>query len=427
MNLRNLVCCPRCKGELRDCSEETRVAQQAPCAPAYACAGCRVEYLDVYGVVDFLPDRNEAPKFGKRLMEADWMVDIYEGRLWRASRLSGWMTGISLEDEMLLIDRILDLGPSDSVLDLACGPGLYARRFAEEGPDRDVVGLDLSWPMLRWGIRKARGQRIGNIAFVHGDAQQIPLRDASLDAANCCGALHLFPDVRRVLGELRRVIKPGGRFSTAVIRIVDWDLLPGLRRAYDEKIGLHRFKRGELEELLDEAGFTDEDGDGIRSKNNIPLELRIVSPTWGSNPEVIQLIRADWETIGARVILEVAPGFGPLKEAQTQGEYHAIGINFFGTDPDLLRSFFSSKGLYNWTGFTDPEQDQLLLQAAQTSLDPEERLRLYQQFVSDVQEEALLLPIRFYVNLVVASKHIEGLHFSAQGWYPILIDLRITH
>jgi peptide/nickel transport system substrate-binding protein len=181
------------------------------------------------------------------------------------------------------------------------------------------------------------------------------------------------------------------------------------------------------EALLEAAGWTDEDGDDIRSKNNIPLELHVVSPTWGSNPEVAQLIRANWETIGAKVILEVAPGFGPLKEAQTQGEYHAIGINLFGTDPDLLRSFFSSNGLYNWTGFTDPEQDQLLLQAAQTSHDTEERLRLYQQFVSDVQEEALLLPIRFYVNLVVANKRVKGLHFSAQGWYPILIDLRITH
>ena len=179
--------------------------------------------------------------------------------------------------------------------------------------------------------------------------------------------------------------------------------------------------------LLEVAGWTDEDGDGIRSKNNLPLEFRIVSPPWGSNPEIAQLIRADWETIGAKVILEVAPGFGPLKEAQTQGEYHAIGVNLFGTDPDLLRSFFSSDGLYNWTGFTNPELDLLLRQATQTSLDPEGRLRLYQQFVSVIQEKALLLPIRFYVNLVVASQRIEGLHFSAQGWYPNLIDLRITH
>jgi len=181
------------------------------------------------------------------------------------------------------------------------------------------------------------------------------------------------------------------------------------------------------EALLEAAGWTDEDGDGIRNKNNIPLELHIVSPTWGSNSEVAQLIRADWETIGARVTLEIASGFGPLKEIQTQGEYHAIGINFFGTDPGLLRSFYSSTGLYNWTGFSDPKLDQLLLLASQTSLDPNERLRLYQQFVSYVQEEALLLPIRFYVNLVVASKRVEGLHFSAQGWYPILIDLRISH
>jgi peptide/nickel transport system substrate-binding protein len=139
-----------------------------------------------------------------------------------------------------------------------------------------------------------------------------------------------------------------------------------------------------------------------------------------------QLIQADWEAIGARVTLEIAPGFGPLKEAQTNGDYHAIGINFFGTDPDLLRSFYTSTGLYNWSGFEDPALDQLLNQAAHVPLDFEARLSLYEQFSSRVREEALVLPIRNYVNLVVVSNRVEGLHFSAQGWYPILIDLQMA-
>lgn len=176
--------------------------------------------------------------------------------------------------------------------------------------------------------------------------------------------------------------------------------------------------------LLESAGWRDEGGTGQRSRNGVPLELHIVSPPWGSNPEVAQLIQADWETMGADVTLEIAPGFGPLKEAQEKGEYNAIGINLFSTDPDLLRSFYSSAGPYNWSGYEDPDLDELLLQASQATLDPVERQNLYRQFAARVRQEALLLPIRDYVNLVVVRSGIEGLHFSAHGWYPFLIDLR---
>jgi peptide/nickel transport system substrate-binding protein len=178
--------------------------------------------------------------------------------------------------------------------------------------------------------------------------------------------------------------------------------------------------------LLDEAGWRLTGDDNVRSLNSVPFKLHIVAPPWGSNPDMAQLIQADWEAIGARVTLEIAPGFGPLKEAQTNGDYHAIGINFFGTDPDLLRSFYTSTGLYNWSGFEDLEIDRLLNQAARIPLDLDARLQLYEQFSSRVREEALVLPIRNYVNLVVVNNQVEGLHFSAQGWYPILIDLQMA-
>ncbi len=179
-------------------------------------------------------------------------------------------------------------------------------------------------------------------------------------------------------------------------------------------------------ELLDEAGWKMTGDENVRRLDGVPLELNIVAPTWGSNPEIAQLIQADWEAVGARVTLEIAPGFGPLKEAQAKGDYHAIGINLFGTDPDLLRSFYTSTGLYNWSGFMDPEIDQLLTQAAQIPLDLEARLQLYKQFSSRVRDEGLVLPIRNYVNLVAVNERVEGLHFTAQGWYPILIDLQMA-
>ena len=145
--------------------------------------------------------------------------------------------------------------PGDTVVDLACGPGLYARRFAAGHPQRDVVGLDLSWPMLRAATRKAAAARLENLRFVHGDALALPFRDASLEVANCCGALHLFPDIPRALRELSRVILPKGRFSMAV-SLRGSGPLGMLRGTLAETIwGLHFFSREELRALLDEAGF----------------------------------------------------------------------------------------------------------------------------------------------------------------------------
>jgi peptide/nickel transport system substrate-binding protein len=177
--------------------------------------------------------------------------------------------------------------------------------------------------------------------------------------------------------------------------------------------------------LLEQAGWSDADGDGVRSRDGEPLSIALVAPDWGSNPEVAQLLQAAWQELGAQVSLQVAAGFGPLKEIQSSGEYNAIGLNFFGTDPDLLRAFYSSDVLYNWSGIADPQIDDLLTQASQLPLDPEGRRVRYRQLAETVRDQALVLPLRDYVDLVVSSNHVQGLRFSGQGWFPQLIELRL--
>ena len=136
------------------------------------------------------------------------------------------------------------------------------------------------------------------------------------------------------------------------------------------------------------------------------------------------MISAAWGELGIQVTLEIAPGFGPLREVQQSGEYHLIGINFFGTDPDLLRSFYSSDGFYNWSGYHDSELDSLLTEAMTITHDKAERQAYYGEVSALIREQMLIVPIRDYVNLVVARSNLEGLRFSPQGWFPYLIDLR---
>jgi len=179
-------------------------------------------------------------------------------------------------------------------------------------------------------------------------------------------------------------------------------------------------------QLLDELGWKFDESVGYRLREGELLDLHLIVPNWGSNPEVGQLISAAWENLGAQVTLEVAPGFGKLREAQGTGNYQAIGLNFFGTDADLLRPFYSREGLYNWTGFQDSRFEQLLTQASQATLDPGMRVRLYQELARLIHQEALVLPIRDYVNLVVARSSVQGLRYSSQGWFPYLIDFHLA-
>jgi peptide/nickel transport system substrate-binding protein len=177
-------------------------------------------------------------------------------------------------------------------------------------------------------------------------------------------------------------------------------------------------------DLLAQSGWELDDATHLWMRDGQTLSLILVAPPWGSNPEVAQLISAEWQELGAEVSVEIAPGFGPLKEAQTSGNYHAIGINFFGTDPDQLRAFFSSEGLYNWANLNDADIDRLLVTGSVDTTDA--RVQVYAELHRLLAEAAVLLPIRDYVNLVVARAEVSNLRYDAQGWNPILIDLSLV-
>ncbi len=87
------------------------------------------------------------------------------------------------------------------VVDLACGPGFYTEAFRVRGAD--VVPLEHSLAELRLS-----GTPPGDAVI--GDAQRLPLADASVDAVFCSNMLEHTPDTRAVVGELARVLRPGG-------------------------------------------------------------------------------------------------------------------------------------------------------------------------------------------------------------------------
>ena len=125
-----------------------------------------------------------------------------------AARAYAW----SLRDFFYAAVDGIDLGRG-RLLDVGCGPGDVTARLA--GVDRQVVGCDLSLPMLRRARRLAP-----SIAWVTSDAMALPFADGSFDTVLTIASLKFWPDPERGVAELARVLRPGGK---AVVVELDRD------------------------------------------------------------------------------------------------------------------------------------------------------------------------------------------------------------
>jgi SAM-dependent methyltransferase len=115
-----------------------------------------------------------------------------------------------------LLIRAAGIQAGDTVLDLGSGVGDPALTLAEHvGPTGRVVATDLVDAMVRCCAENARTRGLTNVACRQADAQALPFDDATFDRVTSkLGAMY-FTDLQRALGEIRRVLRPGGRVALA--------------------------------------------------------------------------------------------------------------------------------------------------------------------------------------------------------------------
>lgn len=107
------------------------------------------------------------------------------------------------------------LQAGERVLDVACGTGAFEQRVVESDVDVDLVGIDVSPGMIEQAQRKFEGA--DRMQFEQADAHDLPFDDDSFDVVVCASTFHYFVDPDTVLGEMERVLAPGGR-----VVILDW-------------------------------------------------------------------------------------------------------------------------------------------------------------------------------------------------------------
>jgi enediyne biosynthesis protein CalE5 len=116
----------------------------------------------------------------------------------------------------VLLDRAV-IRPGDRVLELACGPGgAGLSAAARVAPDGEVVLSDVVAEMTAIAAERATARGITNVHTLVLDLEEIDQPDASYDAVLCREGLMFAVDPARAAGEIRRVLRPGGRVSIAV-------------------------------------------------------------------------------------------------------------------------------------------------------------------------------------------------------------------
>ncbi|HUK90961.1 MAG TPA: methyltransferase domain-containing protein [Blastocatellia bacterium] len=111
---------------------------------------------------------------------------------------------------------LLEVEKGDRVIDVGCGAGDEARVLARiVGASGRVVGIDASDVMLKEARRRTSGPNLA-IEYRHGDAHALQLTDASFDRCCSFGLLEVADDPKKVLAEMVRVTRSGGRIATPV-------------------------------------------------------------------------------------------------------------------------------------------------------------------------------------------------------------------
>lgn len=204
-----------------------------------------------------------------------------------------------------------------------------------------------------------------------------------------------------------------------------WSILGSATLVYDASVeDSWPFDQDAAGALLDEAGWTERDSDGIRMKDGERLSVRWIAytPVSDDNAALGNAIQSDLADIGFEVVREVLEP-GAYNEQYGPKTFDLTDWGFSGVDGDLLRSHLHSDGFQNASQVTDPEIDALLEQGISTS-DVDERAAIYQQLQQWNAQYTAIVPL-YSPSLITASNDtVSGLEYDLYG-RPLFYEVSV--
>jgi len=205
-----------------------RIAEQGKAENAASCCGATTPSNKVYNI----------------------MMDDYAGT-------EGYVEDADLGLGCGLPTQFAQIQKGDTVIDLGSGAGndCFVARH-ETGVEGKVIGIDFTPAMIQKARKNAEKLGYNNVEFREGDIDDMPVNDnvADVIVSNC--VLNLVPDKQKVIGEIFRVLKPGGHFSISDIVMVG-ELPEALREDAEMYAGCvaGAIQKDEYLQYIQDAGF----------------------------------------------------------------------------------------------------------------------------------------------------------------------------
>jgi ubiquinone/menaquinone biosynthesis C-methylase UbiE len=191
---------------------------------------------------------------------------------------------------------LMDIQPTDRILDLGCGTGWASRRMARIATAGEVVGLDVADEMLRRAEQSSSAFR--NVRYAWGSAENIPEADNAFNKVLSVESFYYYADQGKALDELRRVMAPGAELFILINLYKDNHY--SLRWVTELKVPVQALSEAEYKALLEKHGFKNIESRRIPDRSPTP---ETYSGKWFKNAEELR----DFKRIGALLLIAEKP------------------------------------------------------------------------------------------------------------------------
>ncbi|MGM9923843.1 MAG: oligopeptide ABC transporter substrate-binding protein [Bacillus sp. (in: firmicutes)] len=203
---------------------------------------------------------------------------------------------------------------------------------------------------------------------------------------------------------------------------------PAFGSYYDKDLPGYKYDPDKANQLLDEAGYKDVDGDGVREdKNGKPLEIKMAFMAGGDNAEpMAQFYLQNWAEVGLNVTLTTG------RPIEFNSFYDKVKAN--DKDIDIFQAAWgtgsnpSPQGLYgrksefNYNRFTSPELDKLLAAIdSKEASDVEFRAKAFKEWEEYMAEQVPVIPTQFRTELFPVNKRVKGVNLD-YSVYPLNLN-----
>ena len=198
--------------------------------------------------------------------------------------------------------------------------------------------------------------------------------------------------------------------------VVAHSLLTPDNWAYNPDVKQYGHDPAAAQQLLDEAGWRDSDGDGVRDKDGKALAFVLLVKDDTMHKQIGERVGADWAQIGVRAQVTPVSFSGMVADFLMPRSYEAVLTDWDQVgDPDPYPQWHSSQisgGGQNYSGWQNPEADKLMEDARATT-DENQRRALYQQIQAIFAEELPALPVFYPVYTYGVSDRVHNVQIGS--------------